>query len=126
MYCDMCGALKRDFCICKNNLYKNIKVRKVSYGFGYVMEGDVSTLTIDNVLTNLDYQFKELKGQLKETQGEIEKLKSQLEIAKEALDYYTKNPSAIANDYARRDDWYAIKARQTLEKINELNNNNAQ
>lgn len=45
--------------------YKNIRVKEVDYGFGYVMIGDTSTLTIDNVLTNLDYQFKQLREQNK-------------------------------------------------------------
>jgi hypothetical protein len=47
------------------NTYPNIKVREVDYGFGFVMEGDLSTLTVDNVLNHLDYQFKEIKEELK-------------------------------------------------------------
>jgi hypothetical protein len=58
----------------EQGVYKNIKVREVDYGFGWTIEGDPSTQTIDGILNKLDNQFEELNRQNKDLIDAIKQL----------------------------------------------------
>ena len=44
----------------------------------------------------------------------------QIKKLKDALDYYTKNPKYIKEDYGDCDEWYAQKAIETLITVEKL------
>jgi hypothetical protein len=58
----------------EQGVYKNIKVREVDYGFGWTIEGDPSTQTIDGILNKLDNQFEELNRQNKDLIDAVKQL----------------------------------------------------
>ena len=58
----------------EQGVYKNIKVREVDYGFGWTIEGDPSTQTIDGILSKLDSQFEELNRQNKDLLDAVKQL----------------------------------------------------
>lgn len=59
------------------------------------------------------YDVKYIKNLLINRANQIKKLK-------EALDYYTKNPMYIRNDYGNCDEWYAQKAIGVLKELEEM------
>jgi arsenate reductase-like glutaredoxin family protein len=58
----------------EQGVYKNIKVREVDYGFGWTIEGDPSTQTIDGILNKLDNEFEELNRQNKDLIDAVKQL----------------------------------------------------
>jgi len=68
----------------KQGIYPNIKVREVNYGFGWVIEGEVSTNTIANILTKLDIKFLYLKELIKKLEAENKMMREVLNKIKES------------------------------------------
>lgn len=71
---------------CEQGVYKNIKVREVDYGFGWTIEGDPSTQTIDGILSKLDNQFENIQKQNKDL----------INLVKQLMDSINNEPALTA------------------------------
>ena len=65
----------------RQGIYPNIKVSEVDYGFGWVIDGDMSTQTIDGILTKLDLKFLYLKQLTEKLEQENKMMRECLEKA---------------------------------------------